>query len=309
MLQAPSSTPLVSIILYVKNGARTIDRALSSALAQDYDAIEVIVIDGASTDGTLDVLERHRSSLTVFRSRTDRGAFEAANEGLRCAKGDVVCFLMADDWLEAHAARTAACTFAAKPEIKIVSSGARIVDEGPGEVFVTSYEKPGVKNALTLENILGMPMSAAYFWRRSALEELGGFSSSYQYAHDRDLLMRAWLSRYPASTVNDILYTYRKHRHSRTLGGDDGIAYAFLEEHCRMAGVWLGMSSLDPGTRQTIAAWRRDQRVDRILIAFRRGFGAFSGQMLIALGVAPGAFVMALRRLSIAAFRRICRLL
>ena len=87
----------VSIITAVRNARDTIEDTIASVLRQSYSQIEYIVVDGLSTDGTLDVIAKHRRSLSALVVERDRGVYEAFNKGLRRASGDIIGFLNADD--------------------------------------------------------------------------------------------------------------------------------------------------------------------------------------------------------------------
>ena len=96
--QMPAMTkPRISVVIAVRNGAATLERALDSVLDQSYDAIELIVIDGGSTDGTTAIIERHSDRIRYWVSEPDRGVCHAWNKGLDHVSGDWVCFLGADD--------------------------------------------------------------------------------------------------------------------------------------------------------------------------------------------------------------------
>ena len=94
-----SIAPLISIIVSVRNAAVTLERCLESILGQTYSARELIVIDGGSTDGSVEILEQRSRSISYRISEADRGIYHAWNKGLARAKGDWVCFLGADDYL------------------------------------------------------------------------------------------------------------------------------------------------------------------------------------------------------------------
>ena len=89
--------PRITVIIAVRNGARTLQRALDSVVEQTYDDIELIVMDGASTDGTQAILERNAARIAYWRSEPDRGIYQAWNRALGHVTGDWICFLGADD--------------------------------------------------------------------------------------------------------------------------------------------------------------------------------------------------------------------
>lgn len=92
-----SEHPLISVITVCYNSQATIERALQSVVDQQWPQVEHIVIDGASTDGTREILERFRPKLAALVSEPDKGIYDAMNKGLARATGEVVCFLNADD--------------------------------------------------------------------------------------------------------------------------------------------------------------------------------------------------------------------
>jgi glycosyltransferase involved in cell wall biosynthesis len=91
----------ISIITVVRNGVNTLESCMRSVIDQVYENIEFIVMDGGSTDGTLDILKRHDSRITYWTSEPDRGIYDAMNKGARRAKGDWILFLGCDDALSA----------------------------------------------------------------------------------------------------------------------------------------------------------------------------------------------------------------
>ncbi|ABW66335.1 glycosyltransferase family 2 protein [Desulfosudis oleivorans] len=96
---ATPQQPLVSIITVVLNGADTLERAIKSVVSQTFRDFEYIIIDGGSTDGTLDIIRRYESHLTCWISEPDKGLYDAMNKGVALSKGEWVYFLGADDYL------------------------------------------------------------------------------------------------------------------------------------------------------------------------------------------------------------------
>ena len=90
----------ISIVTSVYNNKDTISEAIESVLSQTYDNIEYIVVDGASTDGTVDVIKKYTDKITTFVSEPDKGIYDGLNKGIGLATGDVVGFLHSDDLFE-----------------------------------------------------------------------------------------------------------------------------------------------------------------------------------------------------------------
>lgn len=102
--------PLVSYVTVVRNARATLPRTLASVRAQQWDAVEHIVVDGLSDDGTRDIIEAHAAQIDYYVSEPDAGLYDALNKALAMARGDLVCVLNADDWLTHDAAALAART-------------------------------------------------------------------------------------------------------------------------------------------------------------------------------------------------------
>src|SRR6185436_8193212 len=137
----------ISFVVYVKNAARTVARTLDSLVAQEGVAHEIVVIDGASTDRTLNEIARYRSRIDVFESKADSGAFEAANRGWQAAHAPIVWFVMGDDWLEPRAGAAIVAALRDNPAAGLVSCGVRVVAERPDGGFETVRECRGRDNA------------------------------------------------------------------------------------------------------------------------------------------------------------------
>lgn len=108
--QSNPDAPLISYVTVVRNGERTLARTLKSVQQQRHPNVEHIVLDGASTDGTLSIIEQHSSQIDYYASEPDAGLYPALNKAIELARGDLICILNADDWLTTDAAEIAAET-------------------------------------------------------------------------------------------------------------------------------------------------------------------------------------------------------
>jgi len=95
----PSDHPKVSVVIVVRNAVTTIENAIKSLLNQDYKNFELVIIDGISTDGTLDIIEKYNAQIAYFSSEKDTGIYDAMNKSLRKCSGEYIYFLGADDEL------------------------------------------------------------------------------------------------------------------------------------------------------------------------------------------------------------------
>lgn len=100
--------PVISIVTVCFNSARTLEETMKSVLEQNYPALDYVVIDGGSTDGTLDIIDRYKDRLGYLKSEPDRGISDAFNKGIMNAKGDIICIINSDDILLPGALRAVA---------------------------------------------------------------------------------------------------------------------------------------------------------------------------------------------------------
>ena len=133
------TTPLVSVVIVVRNEVKYIAKTIESVLKQDYPAIEIYVQDGGSTDGTVEVLKQFPIK---WVSEPDRGQPDAGNRGFRATKGEIVIFLPGDDLLLPGAIKTMVDVLTSCPEIgfvygdvEVIDSSGRVYSTMKGEVF------------------------------------------------------------------------------------------------------------------------------------------------------------------------------
>ncbi|HET9387319.1 MAG TPA: glycosyltransferase, partial [Gemmatimonadales bacterium] len=128
MNETPGVRPTVSVVVPCKNDARYLTANLESILSQDYPHVECIVVDGGSSDATVDLLKQYGDRIR-WVSEPDRGAFDAINRGWKLSTGDILAWLNADDLWEPGAVRAAVETFEKKRDVDVVYGTARVVDE------------------------------------------------------------------------------------------------------------------------------------------------------------------------------------
>jgi len=114
--------PLVSIITVVYNGVKTLEQTILSVLNQTYDNIEYIIIDGKSNDGTLQIIKRYDSQITLWISEPDNGLYHAMNKGVALAKGELIGIINSDDWYEREAVEIVVSAYTNNIQKKIFHS-------------------------------------------------------------------------------------------------------------------------------------------------------------------------------------------
>ncbi len=177
---------LVSIVTPSFNQSAFLEQAVRSVLEQENADIEYLVIDGASTDGSADVIKKYASRLTYWVSEKDSGQAEAINKGMARAKGEIAAWLNSDDYYLPGAVGAAVKAFEENPDAMLVYADMLAVDER-GQTFNTlRYRQLSLEDLLCFQ-IIGQP---AVFMRRAAFEKAGGLDLSYHFLLDHHLWIR-----------------------------------------------------------------------------------------------------------------------
>jgi glycosyltransferase involved in cell wall biosynthesis len=247
-----------TIITPCLNREKFIAEAVESVLAQQYDDVEHWIIDGGSTDKTLDIV-RSYSHLRVV-SEPDRGVYDAFNKGLDQATGDAVIFLNSDDLLTPGTLALAQQIFQNAIGTQIISGGCEIFrrTESGREIKMHCYNDPK-QNQLNFRNVtLGFPNINARIFRRSVFDKLGRFNLAYPIASDRDLLLRAALANIPDAPVANILYRYRWHEGSLTMNAGNSSMSRAQRDGLNIIGKLLADPKVTGDQRRILGQWRRE---------------------------------------------------
>lgn len=178
----------ITVVTAVFNGCETIGKTIESLIAQDYEGIEYIVVDGGSTDGTLEILAHYRPHIDILISERDRGIYDALNKGMRAATGDVIAILHSDDLLAERGVLSKIVGTFQESEADAVYAdlvyvGRRSIDT------VIRYWRPGDFSRLKL--LLGwMPPHPTLCVRRSLYDRTGGFDETFDISADYDMVLR-----------------------------------------------------------------------------------------------------------------------
>jgi glycosyltransferase involved in cell wall biosynthesis len=180
--------PTVSIITPSLNREAFLRRAIESVAEQTYPAVEHIVVDGRSSDGSVKLLEQAEVRHGVrWVSEPDEGMYQAINKGLAMASGEIVAYLNSDDLYFPWSVETAVAAFEARPEIDVVYGDLAHVDTQTGRGGLRLYP-PFRLGYLIRSAFIGQPTA---FWRREVSAALHGFDEQFRFVADCDFWMRA----------------------------------------------------------------------------------------------------------------------
>jgi glycosyltransferase involved in cell wall biosynthesis len=206
--------PWISIVTPSFNQGEFLEQTIRSVVSQDYPNVEYIIMDGGSTDESLEIITRYQDRLAYWESVPDRGQSHAINKGFSRATGQILGWLNSDDWLEPGALRRVAEEAARYPEVGAFVGEAHVVDPAGNLVL---QKKPG---ELTFDAFCrwldgDFFMQPACFFSRSAWNASGPLDENLHIALDLDLWLRM-IRRVPFRPIDRWLATARRHPKAKT---------------------------------------------------------------------------------------------
>lgn len=246
------TNPTISIVIACFNARDTLAAALDSLLAQSYLDVEIIVVDGASRDGTVELIQSYSDRISTWISEPDAGIYDAWNKGLRLAKGEWIGFLGADDVYLPNALTIYANYIAAHPELDYVSGRVELFDE------------------LGKTRVIGEPWQWARFRRFMCVAHVGSlhacnlfanygqYDTAYRICGDYELLLRAGAG-LRAGFVDTILARMKT-------GGISGTDRRALDETLRAKVNTCAVSPLVASSDRLVAAakWQLRKMLGRL---------------------------------------------
>jgi glycosyltransferase involved in cell wall biosynthesis len=181
-----STFPLVSIVTPSYHQANFLEKTMRSVLEQDYPNIEYLVIDGASTDGSVDLIKKYAEKISWWVSEKDNGQAEAINKGLARARGEYVSWINSDDYYMPGAVSDAVKALSSHPEAGFVFGNVQVVDQNERILNNLNYGDWNLVDLMSFR-IIGQP---GVFMRRSVVEKVGYLDQSYHFLLDHQLWIR-----------------------------------------------------------------------------------------------------------------------
>lgn len=253
-----SSDPLVTIVTPSFNQGRFIKATIESVLTQDYKHIEYIIMDGASTDETIEVVKPYLDRLT-FVSEPDRGQAHAVNKGFAQANGEIVAWLNSDDLFLPGAIRKAVEAFRAQPKAGVAYGGGFQIDEAGGIKHRFPYTQP--HDAWKLIYVSDYILNQSAFFRKAALDAVGPLREELYYIMDWEILMRLALY-FDFAFIHDDIGCLREYGTAKTFtGGKKRVReiYKILREYTGMhfppGTIVYGLDTYQQIWRSQIEEW------------------------------------------------------
>lgn len=234
--------PKISIITPSYNQAGFLERTICSIIEQRYSNLEYIIIDGGSTDGSVEIIKKYAKDLTYWISEKDNGQANALNKGFRRATGDIVAWLNSDDEYCPGVLEIIAKTFVANPGIDFVFGNRISIDENRNILRGERHTRFSFSAFIVLGMTISQP---ACFWRRSIFEKYGYLDESMRFCMDYEFFCRIG-QHIKAKHIRQPLAKFRWHSSSKSTNLQDTrlqehetIKKRYLKAVCKGYPMWV----------------------------------------------------------------------
>jgi glycosyltransferase involved in cell wall biosynthesis len=209
--------PRISIVTPSYNQGDFIEETIQSVIGQEYPNLEYIIIDGGSTDKTIEVIKKYEKHLSYWVSEPDKGQSNAINKGIAHCTGEIFNWINSDDLLSPNALRTVAKAWEENPG-KIISGSTEFFNESGVFQVVNASEQ-------TLYNFIRFWESPGFHWAQQstfvplvALKKIGGVREDLKYCMDYNMMVRLLMEGLQVAYIKEILARFRFHSDSKTVG-------------------------------------------------------------------------------------------
>ena len=256
-----SELPLVSIVTPSFNQARYIEATIQSVLGQTYPRIEYLIVDGGSTDGTVEVIKKYAGRIGWWVSEPDQGQTDAINKGFARARGDILAWLNSDDTYEPGAVAAAVKYLLEHPEVGMVYGDCNFINE-EGRV-IGRFGAAQTDYRLLRQGYVHIPQQTMFF-RADLWKQVGPLDPSFYFAMDYDLWTRL-AARTQLKYVRETWANFRLHTSGKTIAADDRCWPEMIRVHYRDGGSFFAPIVAKYYVRKLIAPlwnWRRRKMLD-----------------------------------------------
>jgi glycosyltransferase involved in cell wall biosynthesis len=243
--------PLVSILTPSHNQGRFLEQTIQSVLAQDYPNLEYLIVDGGSTDDSVEIIKRFAPRLSWWVSEPDQGQTDALNKGFAHARGEIFAWLNSDDTYLPGAVSAGVSSLLSHPQASLVYAEANLVDEG-GHI-IGRFPSRQTNLDMLLRGSVHIPQQTAFF-RASAWKQVAPLDPSFHFAMDYDLWVRL-------AKLAPLVYTrgtwanFRLHGAGKSVSMDDRCYPEMIRVYHRERGDRISLLSIRWFFRRTFYAW------------------------------------------------------
>ena len=269
-MQKNSQTlPKISIITPCLNGERYIGDAVESVLRQGYANCEHIIVDAASTDGTVAKLKQYPHLAVI--SEPDHGSHDAMNKGVNRSTGEIIGFLNVDDFYPDNTLLKVAAAFAANPALRIVLGDTIVFEDTEQGHRAIRFVFGHPRGNWLEEDMFGNPGINGCFFRRSVFQDAGLFDNQYQICSDRDFLIRAAVAGAEFVSLHVPTFWYRAHSKSQTINPGRSNIVAITLETFQLAANFLDTCMRAQVHTRIARAWHAFEGARLIYVQIRHG--------------------------------------
>ncbi len=250
-MKTKENWPKISIITPVKNAVHTLEKAIKSLIDQNYPNLEYIIMDGGSTDGTLEIIKKYKKYISYWQSLEDENGIEAQNNGIKKASGEIVSFLNADDFYESKTLEKIAKTFNEDKTLDIVSTCCKAIKFNASKndyEIIENYNSNNMR--LDKNRIIQSYNPNSRFFKRELFFKYGfpiikDDEGGVFYSNDQEYLIRFLFKGIKSKVISYIGYNYLIHEGSFTFSNNKSIEQRLYKDKIYISKIFLNSNEIN----------------------------------------------------------------